>query len=826
MSLRFTLFIVPCMFLLIGCGGSSDNRSNPGPSPSPNRIPIFSSQTTATVVENSENAVYVASASDPDGDPITFSLSGVDANTLNINSTTGEVSFISSPNFEEPGDADTNNNYNLTITANDGSANASLNVTITVSDVNEPPEFEGPRSFQIDEGYRIYLSISPDEPTSTSLRMFDPEGDGITREGNDTVLGGPDAAFFNVSAEGRSTDPLDRFIIATALPFDFEEPQDSDGNNEYVIDISVTDGTSTGNISLTFIVHDIPGTTLLEEQSVAALVGIEEFGDFGTSMAFVGDLNDDGVPEIAIGAERTKSLELVGGVFGRPGAVYLISGADVLSTGDGKIDLSTTSPSSTVLVRWPSTIQDRSPEFGHRVRSLGDIDGDGYDELAVSADGGGSSPPRTSVTIIPGVELRSALIDADISPEIAVDNLSTIEIVNSKNNFGLGWDMATLPDLDGDSVDEFLVCASGARANNGVIPEDPRSGSVFVIFGNALAVALASNSDLDVDALISASNAIRLDGADRFRSDCTAVASAGDFDNDGLVDILVGEGRTGEAAQSRAHLIFGSTILNERSEDRILRLENLESDGVGFSIISEVNLDNLGGSVSGIGDFNNDGFDDIAIGASRFGSDTSESFRGSVYVLFGTNSRFLSPLQPEDIAIQGLGFIFRGNERTGDFGRELAPAGDLDQDGYSDFFIMEPRFAAPRNGFDFTDNGQILTVFGNSLEAGRDLSRADYADGVSIIGTAFTSGMESISAISDFDGDGLNDLQIGATNNGRCNDVDGVDTTGNVMIVLGSRIHEERNEKKQIDLNNHLYGGLLPTDIPGSSSLSECVSVE
>ena len=59
-----------------------------------NAAPVFTSGTTASVAENTAGVVYTAEASDADGDALTFSLSGTDADLFTIDSATGEVSFI------------------------------------------------------------------------------------------------------------------------------------------------------------------------------------------------------------------------------------------------------------------------------------------------------------------------------------------------------------------------------------------------------------------------------------------------------------------------------------------------------------------------------------------------------------------------------------------------------------------------------------------------------------------------------------------------------------------------------------------------------------
>ena len=83
--------------------------------------PIITSLGTVSFIENGLGTVYTAVASDSDpGSRLTFSLGGVDAAKFSINSSTGVVKFLSTPNFEAPTDSGGNNTYDITVTASDG----------------------------------------------------------------------------------------------------------------------------------------------------------------------------------------------------------------------------------------------------------------------------------------------------------------------------------------------------------------------------------------------------------------------------------------------------------------------------------------------------------------------------------------------------------------------------------------------------------------------------------------------------------------------------------------------------------------------------------
>ena len=100
-----------------------------------NDAPIITSSATATVAENlgTDSIAYQATASDADGDSLTYAISGQDASRFTIDTETGAVKFTASPDFE------TKNSYAFDITVSDGYEEYIKSVTLTISDVNEAP---------------------------------------------------------------------------------------------------------------------------------------------------------------------------------------------------------------------------------------------------------------------------------------------------------------------------------------------------------------------------------------------------------------------------------------------------------------------------------------------------------------------------------------------------------------------------------------------------------------------------------------------------------------------------------------------------------------
>ncbi|MBO9696600.1 MAG: PQQ-dependent sugar dehydrogenase [Sphingopyxis sp.] len=127
--MRMRIFAALAPLILASCGGGGGGGGQP---PAGNSPPSFTSAQTASVVENTTNA-YQATASDPDGDALTFSIDGgADAGLFLITSA-GALRFNTAPDYSSPADADRNNVYNIQLRVSDGRASATLTVNITVT---------------------------------------------------------------------------------------------------------------------------------------------------------------------------------------------------------------------------------------------------------------------------------------------------------------------------------------------------------------------------------------------------------------------------------------------------------------------------------------------------------------------------------------------------------------------------------------------------------------------------------------------------------------------------------------------------------------------
>ena len=149
---------------------------------------------------------------------MTWSVAGTDAARFSI-STLGELTFRSSPDYEVPNDANTDNVYEVTVRASDGNLTSTLDVEITVTDVNESGIVTGPVTVDYAENATA---------TVATYSATDPDGDGVTWS-----VAGTDAARFSISEEGTLT--------FRSSP-DYEAPNDANTDNVYEVTVRASDG--------------------------------------------------------------------------------------------------------------------------------------------------------------------------------------------------------------------------------------------------------------------------------------------------------------------------------------------------------------------------------------------------------------------------------------------------------------------------------------------------------------------------------------------------------------------------------------------------------
>ncbi|WP_339743919.1 M10 family metallopeptidase C-terminal domain-containing protein [uncultured Maricaulis sp.] len=218
-----------------GGGGGGGASATPTPTPVPNvNPPVFTSSTSATVDENSTGTAYTATATDADGNSISYSIvGGSDAADFSINASTGALTFVGSPDFENPNDSNADNAYEVIIRASDGTNTTDQTVTISVNDIDEAPVFSSAAS----------VSVAENQTSAYVAVAADAEGAAVSY-----TLSGADAALFSIDA----SSGVVTFIAAP----DHENPADAGGDNVYDIVVRASDGTNTTDQAVAITVTD------------------------------------------------------------------------------------------------------------------------------------------------------------------------------------------------------------------------------------------------------------------------------------------------------------------------------------------------------------------------------------------------------------------------------------------------------------------------------------------------------------------------------------------------------------------------------------------
>ena len=204
--------------------------------------PELTGRDTLSFRENTttETRLYTYRATDMDRNTeIIWSLEGADAGDFAIDE--GVLTFSSLPNYEQPADRDTDNEYLATVVASDGTNRGTLDVTITVTDVNEGPEVAGQATRTVSENF---------DGVVATYTATDPEGSDVTR----WSLGGSDSGDFTITDTGEQGGPYTADLEFRNPP-DHDRPADSNKDNEYLVTVRPYDGRNYGNYEVTITVN-------------------------------------------------------------------------------------------------------------------------------------------------------------------------------------------------------------------------------------------------------------------------------------------------------------------------------------------------------------------------------------------------------------------------------------------------------------------------------------------------------------------------------------------------------------------------------------------
>ncbi|MGF2040132.1 MAG: beta strand repeat-containing protein [Nostoc sp. CmiVER01] len=360
-------------------------------------------------------------------------------------------------------------------------------------------------------------------------------------------------------------------------------------------------------------------------------------------------------------------------------------------------------------------------------------------------------------------------------------------------------------DINGDGIDDLIIGFEGADPNG-----NSYAGRSYVVFG---VKNLGSGGSLNPSDL-NGTNGFIINGIAKDDRLGFSVSNAGDINGDGIDDLIIGApgaDRNGKKHVGQSYVVFGGRNLGSSGS-----LNPSDLNGTNGFIINGINGFS-GRSVSNGGDINGDGVDDLIIGAPN-ASPNGKKLAGQSYVVFGgRNLGSGGTLNPSDLNGTN-GFIINGitgGDYSGDSsGFSVSNGGDINGDGIDDLIIGAPN-ASPNNK-EFV--GQSYVVFGGrNLGSGGTLNPSDLngTNGFIINGiTGHDYSGESVSNGGDINGDGIDDLIIGAPGGNPNNEA------GQSYVVFGGRNLGSGGTLNPSDLNGtngFIINGIATAEDSGAS---------
>lgn len=466
-----------------------------------------------------------------------------------------------------------------------------------------------------------------------------------------------------------------------------------------------------------------PSAIDLRDGADVVIEGTEEFMRAG-SASYGGDVNGDAVPDALVGSCRSLQENVGSGttfvVFGDAQAQNLH--LDGREGGRG------------------FRIEGAPESYACRAASVGDVNGDGLDDIGVGA-AGADPQGRTDAGAVYVVFGKTSTTPVNLSTfDLGLQGDAGFRIAGPAPMTFTGT-VARLGDVNGDANEDILVASPGARHS-------------YVVFGKSESggVDLAGfHEDPTV-------GGYRIKHPRPDTTSDLAVGGGGDFNGDGIPDALIGYSHDHQHPGVVA-VVFGkegSAPINTRRLGRR-----------GFKILGVKAGDTTGHAVASAGDVNGDGLDDIIVGAPRA---WKKDGRGHAYVVFGSGGT--KPLRLDSLGRRG--FTIRGPNKVDRAGTAVAGLGDVDRDGLDDVIVGAPLTRIGKRGAEhpYTQAGAAFVVYGKkktlAVRLG-DLGHRGYlikgAEGIRSECESNCYGDwagASVAPAGDMDHDGYADVIVGA----------------------------------------------------------------
>ncbi|VVH56952.1 hypothetical protein formerly called flagellar hook-length control protein FliK, partial [uncultured Gammaproteobacteria bacterium] len=293
-----------------------------------------------------------------------------------------------------------------------------------------------------------------------------------------------------------------------------------------------------------------------------------------------------------------------------------------------------------------------------------------------------------------------------------------------------GYSVSNAGDVNGDGLDDLIVGAGRANLNG-----KSKAGKSYIVFGKQDA------DTIELSAIAAGKGGFVINGESAKDYSGHSVSSAGDVNGDGLDDLIVG------TREAKSYIVFGKQDTNTIE----LSIIAVGTSTGGFVISGESMRNHARFSVSSAGDVNGDGLDDLIIGADS---------AGKSYVVFGKQDSAAIDLSVIVAGKNTIGFVIKGESRHDYSGYSVSSAGDVNGDGLDDLIIG----ANSANPSGKIKAGKSYVVFGKQGTDPIELSAIVAGTGGFVINGESANDYSgySVSSAGDVNGDGLDDLIVGA----------------------------------------------------------------
>lgn len=380
---------------------------------------------------------------------------------------------------------------------------------------------------------------------------------------------------------------------------------------------------------------------------------------FGSASSPAGDVNGDGYDDVIVGKKENTTN------FTNDGKAYVFLGS---------------ASGLAVTPVWSDIGANQGSAYGHSLSRAGDVNGDGYDDIIIGEPG----------YKVGSISRGRALVYYGSSAGPSATPSWTY--IGTTTDFGRS--VSTAGDLNGDGYDDVIVGIA-----YGGLDSASNKGAVLVFYGSS--------------AGLSATPDWQKDGTQSYGQFGHRVSTAGDVNNDGYDDIIVGA-PVNSGATGQAFVFLGS-------------VSGLSNTPV-WTGTGEFSNQIFGYSVYDAGDVNNDGYDDIIVGAP----DDNAGGTGKAYVYYGNSSGISA--SPEWTAT---------GEINSNFGQWAATAGDYNGDGFSDIIVGAPNNSPYGKAYVYKGSSAGPSV--NSVWTSEgDATSAAYAITVSTAGDVNNDGYDDV----------------------------------------------------------------------------------